>query len=90
MIELKSNVVELIQEQHPTKKGVILIKGKYEDGTYAERVLSIVTTSNEEIEQYKAIIIDEETSYDKARKKMFKQPIKDNSGRSLEELMRAL
>ena len=28
--------------------------------------------------------------HEEARKKMFKQPIKDNSGRSLEELMRAL
>lgn len=89
MDKTKNNVVELVQESHPTEKGIILIKGKYKDGTYTDRVLSILTTTQEEIEQYRAIVIDEETSYDKARKRMLK-PITVDSGETLEELFSAL
>lgn len=89
MDKTKNRVVELVQVYHPTEKGTILIKGKYEDGTYSDRVLSVLTTSSEKIEKYKAIVIDEETLYEKARKRMLK-PITVESGETLEELFNAL
>lgn len=83
-------IVELIYEHHPTEKGVLLLKGKYKDGSFSERVIRILTTSQKEIDLYKAIILDKETSYDKARKTMLKPIKKQASTDFSEELLQAL
>lgn len=85
----KKEIVELIESRHPTEKGVILVKGKYEDGTYSDMVARILTTSNEMFEVYRAIPEPKETSYEKSRKRMLK-PIVEKPGESLEELARVL
>lgn len=89
MEQSKKKIVEFIQERHPTEEGVIVVRGKYEDGTISENVLNILTTSKEVFERYKAIPEPIETSYEKAKKRMLK-PIVTKPGESLEELLNAL